>query len=352
MTLISRIVGGLLATHNVVVEDLCIDFEEIEEDGELKTEYPCPYCSEDFDLLGLCCHIDDEHHLEAGYGVCPVCALRVEMNMVDHITTQHGNVFKSNHRIKLHKGDSYSTLSSLRKELHDSQYQYFLKLHKGDSYSTISSLRKELHDSQYQYFLKLHKGDSYSTLSSLRKELHDSQYQYFLSKSWSSLSSSNIALHSLLSFLSCPPPADSSESVKSATSSEATLEDNGSNENMLEKDVQPSPLSDKEHLEKSKRAQQSYDSCNFHGFEVLVHNLRLLVHLSGNLSSHPPPPRVSNRRLRLRVQITPIVFEGTCGDSSTSSNSSSPKTDAVGDRELLASCQGFTNWTLFCGSKH
>ncbi|XVF72688.1 hypothetical protein PTKIN_Ptkin12aG0140200 [Pterospermum kingtungense] len=61
--------------------DLCIDFEEIEEDDELKTEYPCPYCSEDFDLLGLCCHIDEEHHLEAGYGVCPVCALRIGMNM-------------------------------------------------------------------------------------------------------------------------------------------------------------------------------------------------------------------------------------------------------------------------------
>ncbi|XWS29660.1 hypothetical protein CRYUN_Cryun24cG0048800 [Craigia yunnanensis] len=26
-------------------------------------------CSEDFDLLGLCCHIDEEHHLEAGYGL-------------------------------------------------------------------------------------------------------------------------------------------------------------------------------------------------------------------------------------------------------------------------------------------
>ncbi|KAE8697931.1 Drought-responsive family protein, putative isoform 3 [Hibiscus syriacus] len=48
--------------------DLCIDFEEIEEDDELMTEYPCPYCSEGFDLLGLCCHIDEEHHLDAGYG--------------------------------------------------------------------------------------------------------------------------------------------------------------------------------------------------------------------------------------------------------------------------------------------
>ncbi|XVF23805.1 hypothetical protein REPUB_Repub13aG0070600 [Reevesia pubescens] len=48
--------------------DLCIDFEEIEEDDELKTKYPCPYCSEDFDLLGLCYNIDEEHYFEAGYG--------------------------------------------------------------------------------------------------------------------------------------------------------------------------------------------------------------------------------------------------------------------------------------------
>ncbi|XP_039025417.1 protein DEHYDRATION-INDUCED 19 homolog 2-like [Hibiscus syriacus] len=67
---------------------------EIEEDDELIMEYPCPYCSEDFDLLGLSCHINEEHHLEAGYGACPVCAQRVGMNMVDHNTTQHKNIFK------------------------------------------------------------------------------------------------------------------------------------------------------------------------------------------------------------------------------------------------------------------
>ncbi|XWS37465.1 hypothetical protein CRYUN_Cryun19dG0045300 [Craigia yunnanensis] len=32
-------------------------------------------CSEDFDFLGLCCHIDEEHHLEAGYGVLKYCYL-------------------------------------------------------------------------------------------------------------------------------------------------------------------------------------------------------------------------------------------------------------------------------------
>ncbi|KAL4384174.1 hypothetical protein GQ457_15G021390 [Hibiscus cannabinus] len=181
--------------------DLCIDFEEIEEDDGLKTEYPCPYCSKDFDLLELCYHIDDEHHLEAGYGVCPVCSLRVGMNMVNHITTQHGNIFKSNHKLKFDKGDSYPTLSSLR------------------------------------------------------KELQDARYQSFLSRSWSSLSSSNTTPDPLVSFLSFQPLVDSSGSVKSATSTEASLEENGSDENMLERDVQPSPLSDKEHWEKSKRCE-------------------------------------------------------------------------------------------------
>ncbi|KAK8693804.1 hypothetical protein V6N13_071373 [Hibiscus sabdariffa] len=172
---------------------------DIEEDDELMTEYPCPYCSEDFDLLGLCCHIDEEHHLEAGHGVCPICAQRVGMNMVDHITMQHGDIFKSNHKLNFNKGDSYSTLSSLR------------------------------------------------------KELHDAHYQTLLSRSWSSLSSSNTGPDPLLSFLYSAPPADSSESVQPASPTEVTLEEKGSNEKMLEKDVHPSPLSDKEHSEKTNK---------------------------------------------------------------------------------------------------
>lgn len=54
-----------------VESDLCIDLEEeIEGDDESKTEYPCPFCTEDFDLVGLCCHIDEEHPIEANSGVC------------------------------------------------------------------------------------------------------------------------------------------------------------------------------------------------------------------------------------------------------------------------------------------
>jgi hypothetical protein len=31
--------------------------------------YNCPFCGEDFDFVGLCCHIDDEHAVEAKTGV-------------------------------------------------------------------------------------------------------------------------------------------------------------------------------------------------------------------------------------------------------------------------------------------
>ena len=44
-------------------------FEEIEADDDIRDEYPCPFCSEYFDIVGLCCHIDDEHPVEAKNGV-------------------------------------------------------------------------------------------------------------------------------------------------------------------------------------------------------------------------------------------------------------------------------------------
>ena len=38
-------------------------------DDDLNSEYPCPFCPEEFDLVELCCHIDDEHPVEAKFGV-------------------------------------------------------------------------------------------------------------------------------------------------------------------------------------------------------------------------------------------------------------------------------------------
>lgn len=46
------------------------DFEEEDEDDDDEVDYyPCPFCSDDYDLVELCHHIDEEHQLEATHGV-------------------------------------------------------------------------------------------------------------------------------------------------------------------------------------------------------------------------------------------------------------------------------------------
>ncbi|KAL8481430.1 hypothetical protein ACS0TY_027801 [Phlomoides rotata] len=42
--------------------------EEFEGEDEQNAEYLCPFCTEDFDMVGLCCHIDEEHAVEAKNG--------------------------------------------------------------------------------------------------------------------------------------------------------------------------------------------------------------------------------------------------------------------------------------------
>uniref|UniRef100_A0A9I9CQ14 Di19 zinc-binding domain-containing protein n=1 Tax=Cucumis melo TaxID=3656 RepID=A0A9I9CQ14_CUCME len=65
--------------------DFYFDYEEVDRDDDLNSKYPCPFCQEEFDLVELCCHIDDEHPLEANFGICPICSTSVGENMVGHI---------------------------------------------------------------------------------------------------------------------------------------------------------------------------------------------------------------------------------------------------------------------------
>ncbi|KAL2492010.1 Protein DEHYDRATION-INDUCED [Abeliophyllum distichum] len=85
--------------------EMLMGFEEIDMDDDVREEYPCPFCSEYFDIVGLCCHIDDEHPVEAKNGVCPICAMRVDITCSA----------RENHV----KGGSHSTLSLLRRELRE-----------------------------------------------------------------------------------------------------------------------------------------------------------------------------------------------------------------------------------------
>jgi hypothetical protein len=103
--------------------EMFMGFEEFDAEDDIREEFSCPFCTEYFDIVGLCCHIDDEHPVEAKNGVCPVCAVRVGVDMVAHVTLQHGNIFKMQRKRKLRKGGSHSTLSLLRKELREGNLQ-------------------------------------------------------------------------------------------------------------------------------------------------------------------------------------------------------------------------------------
>ncbi|NP_001313750.1 protein DEHYDRATION-INDUCED 19 homolog 3 [Gossypium hirsutum] len=115
--------------------NMLMGFEEIDEEDDIREEFPCPFCSEYFDIVGLCCHIDDEHPVEAKNGVCPVCALRVGVDMVAHITLQHGHIVKMQRKRKSRKGGSHSTLSLLKEELREGNLQTLL----GGSSCIVSS---------------------------------------------------------------------------------------------------------------------------------------------------------------------------------------------------------------------
>ncbi|KAL5202203.1 hypothetical protein ABZP36_013155 [Zizania latifolia] len=59
-----------------VVSDLYMGFDDVDaaaggEDVEARgaEAYNCPFCGEDFDFVAFCCHIDDEHAVEAKSGV-------------------------------------------------------------------------------------------------------------------------------------------------------------------------------------------------------------------------------------------------------------------------------------------
>nr|GMD60495.1 protein DEHYDRATION-INDUCED 19 homolog 4-like [Ipomoea batatas]GMD66444.1 protein DEHYDRATION-INDUCED 19 homolog 4-like [Ipomoea batatas]GME05583.1 protein DEHYDRATION-INDUCED 19 homolog 4-like [Ipomoea batatas] len=111
--------------------------DEYEGDEETRPEFMCPFCAEDYDVVGLCCHIDEEHTIEAKNGVCPVCGTRVGMDLVGHITMQHGSLLKVQRKRRYRRG-SNSTLALLRRELREGNLQSFIG---GSSY--LGSLTTE-----------------------------------------------------------------------------------------------------------------------------------------------------------------------------------------------------------------
>ncbi|XP_010931708.1 protein DEHYDRATION-INDUCED 19 homolog 2 isoform X3 [Elaeis guineensis] len=91
--------------------DLYRGYEEIDGgDEDSRAEFPCPFCSEDFDIVGLFCHIDDEHPVEAKNG--------------------------RRRRFRKSSSGSHSTLSLWRKDLREGNLQ---SLFGGSSYTVAPS---------------------------------------------------------------------------------------------------------------------------------------------------------------------------------------------------------------------
>lgn len=49
--------------------DMFMGFDENDVDEDAREEFLCPFCSDYFDVVGLCCHIEEEHPVEAKNGV-------------------------------------------------------------------------------------------------------------------------------------------------------------------------------------------------------------------------------------------------------------------------------------------
>lgn len=92
-------------------------------EDEYKQEFSCPFCAEEFDIVGLVCHVDEEHQVEVKHGLCPICAKKVGVEMVAHVTIQHGSILKVQRRRRLRRSVPNSMFNILRKELREGNRQ-------------------------------------------------------------------------------------------------------------------------------------------------------------------------------------------------------------------------------------
>ncbi|KAK6937334.1 Protein dehydration-induced 19, C-terminal [Dillenia turbinata] len=108
-------------------DDQCLEFEDIEEDDDYDDEsedpipeFSCPFCWEHFDMLGLCCHVDEAHPVDAKSGFV------YDEYILKSLTKSY-----IRRNIRLRNGESVSALSLSRKG--------FLKGHAERSSPVISS---------------------------------------------------------------------------------------------------------------------------------------------------------------------------------------------------------------------
>ncbi|XP_010524839.1 PREDICTED: protein DEHYDRATION-INDUCED 19 homolog 3-like isoform X2 [Tarenaya hassleriana] len=143
-----------------------LGFEEIDGEDDFREEFACPFCSDYFDIVSLCCHIDEKHPTEARNAVCPVCAVRVGVDMVAHITLQHANMFKMQRKRKSRRGGSNSTLSILKREFPEGNLQSLF----GGSSCILSSSANSVADPLLSSFISPMADEFFTSESRLTSE--------------------------------------------------------------------------------------------------------------------------------------------------------------------------------------
>lgn len=105
-----------------------LSFDDIDVEEEIRPDFPCPYCYEDYDIVSLCSHLEDEHPFESKVTLCPICSVRVSRDMLNHITLQHGHLFKLQRRRRLRRVaiPNSQALSLLGRDLREAHLQVLL----------------------------------------------------------------------------------------------------------------------------------------------------------------------------------------------------------------------------------
>lgn len=112
--------------QNSHIDRLSIDDFEVEE--EVRPDFACPYCYEEHDIASLCSHLEDEHPFESKVTVCPICSVKVARDMLNHITLQHGHLFKLQRCRRLRRVaiPNSQALSLLGRDLREAHLQVLL----------------------------------------------------------------------------------------------------------------------------------------------------------------------------------------------------------------------------------
>ncbi|CAA0405059.1 unnamed protein product [Arabidopsis thaliana] len=126
--------------------DNFLGFEEIEGEDDFREEYACPFCSDYFDIVSLCCHIDEDHPMDAKNGL--------------HSLTKYYVTRKRKSR----RGGAQSMLSILKREFPDGNFQ---SLFEGTSRAVSSSSASIAADPLLSSFISPMADDFFISESSL-----------------------------------------------------------------------------------------------------------------------------------------------------------------------------------------